>query len=504
MTRFFLMAAVALGLVACNKDEAPKSGNNGDGDVWASFTIALPSTSGFRAESNNINDANAKDTYVGTDDEQKVNNVRIVLYEGDIAAYSFDYTVPGSNYPGGDIVSGTKTKFVTKAKKVVKKEYKALVLINANAEILSATSKGNNLAEFDKVVETTPEKMMEVGFFMSNSQGFVPVTTDRLKDKEADAESAPIAVKVDRAVAKVFVGGIPAPSVDGAAKFEDVKWTLDVTNKKTFWVRKLANRVNGKNVFEAEVLNDNSDRYDRYAKDPNFTGHANLMRDNFNYLNTENAIQKLKVTGFNDSDGQYVLENTMEAADQYNSVTTRVILSLIYIPKDIEDNKAKTYGWYSYKGFKMDQDKFNALKDQALELVMPAELPGTPIGFAQDMHNLSKENDAAIKVEKGVKVDHKKSFTKHNLKFYSKGVNYYNNIYIRHFSDEQSSTRLGYGRYGIVRNNIYKLTLGKISQPGEPEVVEPDPKIPDDLDEQWVSFDVEVLPWIVRTQTIDL
>lgn len=48
VTRFFLMTAIALGLVACNKDEAPKSGNNGDGDVWASFTIALPANSGLR------------------------------------------------------------------------------------------------------------------------------------------------------------------------------------------------------------------------------------------------------------------------------------------------------------------------------------------------------------------------------------------------------------------------------------------------------------------------
>lgn len=496
MTRFFLMAAVALGLVACNKDEAPKSSTDGEGNVWASFNITLPSTGDFRA---GVDGKKAGETYEGTAKEQQVTNVRIVLYDGDIAAYTLDYPITADgtgNFTGTGLADGkpaTKSKFVTKAEKVVKKNYKALVLLNATAEILTATSRGNNLAEFEKVVTTTPEDLMKSGYiFMSNSQGLVPVTEGQLKDTKTEAEGAPVPVKVDRAVAKVFVGG--TPTVKHGAKFQDIKWTLDVTNKKTYWMRKLANRVKSKDIFEAEAIGDNSNRYDRYAEDPNFSGENThpISENDFNYLTGILEDGKLTEAGFDDAKGIYVLENTMDAKGQFNSVTTRVILRGIYIPENFEENDVKTNGWYSYKGFKMTKKAFDEFKAKVGD--GSQEVIGTPAGFAKDIKQL---------IDGGQNFT-EKSFNKNNLKFYKGGVCYYYNIYIRHFSDDQSSKEMGYGRYGIVRNNLYKLTLGTISQPGEPEVVEPDPNVPDDPTERWVSFEVEVLPWLVREQTINL
>lgn len=503
VTRFFLMTAIALGLVACNKDEAPKSGNNGDGDVWASFTISMPSNSGFRA--GGVDDKKAKDTYIGTKNEQIVKAVRVVLYDAKemIVAYTFDFNITSAgNAPfTGDVIAGsTNSTFVTKAKKVVKKDYKALVLLNPTNEAKAVTTdKGTNIYKFEEAVSTTVDNLTKPAFFMSNAQGLVDVPEGSLKGTDNAAEAAPIKVDVDRAVAKVFVGG--DPTVKHGDQFKEIKWTLDVTNKKTFLMRRLADIVVSKDVFAKETVQNGADRYARYAIDPNFTGHPALPGDlstdpNFNYLTGTLADNKLTDAGFQDDRGVYVLENTMEAQSQYNSVTTRVVLRGLYLPQGFNEQDVKANGWYSYKGFKMDKAVFDGFLQKVKAQNNNNDIEGTPTGFAADIKKILAENPAFSFTAN--------SFTKHNLKFYKGGLCYYYNIYIRHFDNNQSSKDMGYGRYGIVRNNLYKLTLGTISQPGEPEIEKPDPNQPDDPIQQYVSFKVEVLPWIVRTQTIDL
>lgn len=491
LNKLFLSGVVALGigLTACNIDEEVPETNSGKGDVWVSFAIALPRASDTRAEASSVGNATAGDTYVGTSDEQKVNSVRIVLYDNDQVAYAFDLEITSDgtgNFTGDGIAEGTTSTssglFVTKAEKVVKKDYKVLVLLNPTNETKSATQKSNNISEFIQPANTNVTALTSPAFFMSNSQGLVDVAAAALKTTQSEAESNPIAVKVDRAVAKVFVGGVP--TVEQGATFTDIHWTLDVTNKKTFWMRKLAQKVSGLNNFVPETIGDNSNRYDRYAEDPNFTG-TTISSDDFNYI--EGVVTEgLKDAGFDDNKGIYVLENTMDDASQMNSVTTRVILKGVYTPAGFPEGD-----WYSYKGFKMTKTQFNTFKNQVTD--DDGELPGTPAGFKADIWALMQSGQD-FEAE---------SFSKNNLKFYKGGICYYPDIYIRHFDDSQSSNKMGYGRYGVVRNNIYKLTLKTISQPGEPVVVPP-AEVPDDKEYSWVSFNVEVLPWLIRTQDVNL
>ena len=58
---------------------------------------------------------------------------------------------------------------------------------------------------------------------------------------------------------------------------------------------------------------------------------------------------------------------------------------------------------------------------------------------------------------------------------------------------------MAYGRYGIVRNNWYRLTLNKIAGPGSIDI--PDPDGPDDKD-QFLGVSIEVLPWLTRDQGV--
>ena len=63
------------------------------------------------------------------------------------------------------------------------------------------------------------------------------------------------------------------------------------------------------------------------------------------------------------------------------------------------------------------------------------------------------------------------------------------------------------GRYGIVRNNWYKLTISAIKKLGSavPETVK-DNDTPDDVieEEQYISVHVHILPWNLRTQDVIL
>jgi len=113
---------------------------------------------------------------------------------------------------------------------------------------------------------------------------------------------------------------------------------------------------------------------------------------------------------------------------------------------------------------------------------------------------------------------------------YENGVAYYN-VRIQHFGEFETpwaaadATQPGetidqiygtdvearnnnfLGRYGIVRNNWYKLTISAIKKLGSavPETVK-DNDTPDDVieEEQYISVHVHILPWNLRTQDVIL
>ncbi len=496
INKFLLTATIALGLVSCKKEDTNTGVDQNGEKAWASFSVALPNESVFtRADAPNVGGGNAGDTYVGTKDEQKVSAVRIVLYDAGQVAYTYDLNVATDGqaaFAGSDVATApaaTKTRFVTKAKQVVKKDYQVLVLMNPTEAVKAVTNVSNNIAQFETAVSATVEGLASSanGFFMSNAQGLVTIPGASLQNSEALAESNAKRIAVDRAVAKVFVGGTPV--AQNGDKVSGLAWTLDVTNKKTFWMRKLGNLASGSPEVAGD-LQDALNRFNRYAVDPNmgpFAGRtAAALNAEFNYAPVLPVVNG--VVDFADANGQYVLENTMNAVDQLEVATTRVLLKVIYTPSGYAD----AADWYSYKGFKMTAAEFKSKATEAE--TANADLVGLPAGFTADIK--------ALKVAIPSYQTSATSFASNNVNFYKGGVSYYS-ILIRHFTDEQVAKENGYGRYGVVRNNIYKLTLRNISQPGSPVVVPPTDQ-PNDKAKAFVSFDTEVLPWLIRTQTVDL
>ena len=58
------------------------------------------------------------------------------------------------------------------------------------------------------------------------------------------------------------------------------------------------------------------------------------------------------------------------------------------------------------------------------------------------------------------------------------------------------------GRYGVLRNNWYKLTVNSVAAPGSPIV----PEIPNENDDEesyYLQTTVQIMDWAVRGQKLD-
>ena len=90
---------------------------------------------------------------------------------------------------------------------------------------------------------------------------------------------------------------------------------------------------------------------------------------------------------------------------------------------------------------------------------------------------------------------------------------------IKHFGDVQTPWNEGdetygdndatqnkkyLGRYGVLRNNWYELTVNSVSGPGTPDVPTIKPDVPDDESYKYISVSVKILSWAKRTQKVDL
>ena len=501
-----LAVAAVLLFASCKNDKnQPK---NEAGDAYVSFTFNLPQ-GGFRA---GVADKTAGEEYAGTKEEQAIKGVRVVLYDptSGTVKHAFDYAITGdgATAPTGEVAGSpaTVSRFTTKAKSVASQNYLMLAIINPTTEVKTATAVGKGLLEAQKAITSTADALKANGILMSNERGLVDVAVAALKPTEDEAVGAPVAVKVDRILAKVFVGSTGnggQPTLPTGVKFTNIKWQLNTTNTKTFIYRQFGLVATGTvNIFKLETADDQSTRFQRYAQDPNFL-KSQFNSADFTYL--EDTPDLTGTYGYADADGQYCLENTMEADAQVVQQTTSFILSGTWTPvskPEMTFNEGET--WYSYLGLPFNVEKMKEYIKEATDATKDkfTEINGTPAGFKAALKALLADTNCPVDKNEGTIT---KSFVSHGIKGYHKGVCYYQTNLIRHFDNSVSSEDMGYGRYGVVRNNIYKINITKISQPGEPTVVnEKDNPGKDDPSKVFVAFDVTINPWIVRTQDISL
>lgn len=543
----------------------PGTGTNEAGVGYATFTINLPSVSGTRAADAGgaeMNEGTAEEYAV-----KSATALIFQKYGSDEGSYKFveSVTLPIDGWtddptPG---ITTTSKKLVAKLTNVdTKNDYSVLILLNnTKVDLPTVGQSYNDWNSKNILTPSVTDWAGSDGFYMANAPlkgnaaspaTLVPINKDKIYASEAkakeDASECAATVFVERGVAKMSVAD-PTPTdpikvKDKATKAETestVKfnnWALDITNKKTYAVH----NIDGLSADYAEIwkptgrfFGTNGRVY--WGKDPNYSmselKDANLTGDTkrseeFNFITSIDDINKTF------DKPVYSLENTFDLANMYQGQTTRVIFKATYAPKDDKGKSlAEEDGTFYTIGNMttiLNETKLTAAVDAVAKTVLPT-------GYHIDYTNIKKKGShvitlADIKDATGATLDEAtgtaivkgindklgltdgggRAEAMVGINTYKKGVTYYI-ARVKHFgslTDWHSGESYGdnndkyLGRYGMLRNNWYELTVGNVYGPGYPGVPPVDPTLPDDENEKYLSVSVKILSWAKRSDTVDL
>ena len=384
--------------------------------------------------------------------------------------------------------------------------------------------------------------------------------TNNIYTTEAEAKSKPAAeIYVERAVAKVTVhsgnGTLEANKDKAASKISYTlnSWAVDNTNKKSYIVRqydKSWNSINSNKVTAADAskyrfvwstpVNPNATDANKlyrtaFAQDPEYeTTTANAANYNRNMTMS---------TDFGNEHPQYCNENTFQVTAQNQDQTTRVVLGVkmsapgtttydadLYT---VNDNKEVVYT----KATLAERLKNILLNEPTVKTWADAHTNvSLDITFNEDEAGKTTIKEANLKgktVPGAADETFAGTFTTNfdkalpNIVRYKGGVAYYA-VRIKHFGDtdtpwnkEGQDVKPGgnsliypnpsagasdgwfLGRYGVVRNNWYDISVNKIQTLGDATI----PALssdPDDVLENYISVSINVLSWSKHTQGADL
>ena len=404
------------------------------------------------------------------------------------------------------------------------------------------------------------------GFYMSNApllKSGAPQTLVPIKgvySTKAEAQNKPATtVFVERGMAKVTIGtaSFASKPVDATSstiysedKVQITEWTLDVMNQKTFPVHTTTGLTDKfANIWSTDRFHAGADPQRVYwGTDPNYSmtslSDVDACKGEFYLLdregNTYNGVTGSTVTWADQAKPLYCLENTFDIDNMKQGQTTRVVFKATYTPHNLTGTD-KTFFMIGnnpkiWTKANLEQQIANKAKELLkTEGTVTATISGKLLKGGS--HLLATEN-VTIKegeVEKNSVIDFAALNTKLGLnntemdvnntpkvgiKTYENGECYYI-ARIKHFNDltpwvsgnptykdpllsDAQNNEAFLGRYGVLRNNWYDLTVTKFSAPGYPDVPVVDPKTPDDEDTKFINVAVKILDWAKRSQSIEL
>ena len=395
----------------------------------------------------------------------------------------------------------------------------------------------------------------------------VPITGIYRTKEEAHSKPG-TTVHVERGLAKGTVGkGTGKDYFTGAkasgSKYsnDDVKitnWALDVTNKSSFPVHVTAGLKDGvtstsqtvpayteiwKNAaatpgtkpatsrFVSQLPATGAFKRVYWGIDPNYSKSLtdkDACGQEFTLVKADGSDADWKTS----TEPLYCLENTFDITHMLQGQTTRVLLKATYIPSALASATDKTFFMIGNSSDIWTMDKLKKqIESKAKEaLGITTDLT---VELKEDLlkggtHFLTKKNvsikegegetatekvddDLVAKLNTKLGLDETKGI---GIKTYKEGESYYI-ARIKHFGDDLTPWAAGndtyggnnlnwLGRYGVLRNNWYDLTINSISGPGYPDVPEVKPNTPDDEDTKYINVEVKILDWAKRSQSWDL
>ena len=261
-------------------------------------------------------------------------------------------------------------------------------------------------------------------------------------------------------------------------------------------------------------------------------------------VNVATTGKKVDARFVNSGESMYCLENTFDIKNMTQGQTTRVVFKATYTPKDYA---TETIGTGTLA--KKNNDLLDAKKAGTFFMLGKNPQTWTPIALTKQITTYTVEaynaanptakidkskvsvNLTGIAIDNAGKVDFSSIGIQANsavldptvsstvsaklgeIIAYTCGTSYYI-ARIKHFNEltpwnagepTYGDKNLKYlGRYGVLRNNWYCLTVDKVSNPGSPTVPTITPNNPDDENNYYISVSVKILDWAKRSQTVDL
>ena len=558
----FGMAVMATALVGCSSNDnlAPDGKDNvgKTGEAYASFTINLPTTRATRATDGEPSFAE------GDAKEYEVKNGTILIFTNDGKFVTSAQL--GNMNPWKDIKTDGVTTAATATVQLsgveVGGSYQALVLlnndVNATTSKVKLPSTGESYATWSANADNATAAYTNTDYiFMANAPKYtdasaepttlVPVANICASREQAEAKAA-TTVYVERGLAKVTMqkfnpdGYAIAAGTYKGDKVEITAWKLDVTNKSTFPVHQTAGLSTAfTDIWSTSRFYDgdnNTFKRVYWGVDPNYNDAKYQVLDNCK--EAFNMISKNDINGVAGV-AQYCLENTFDLANMMQGQTTRVVFKAVYSPKTFSPNETfykvanNTAVWHENDL----KTQIKTLALQAMGITTTAEQEKYDVKLDATTNDISgkagqhiiktdnitfsdatgtytsKINDDVVKTvnEKlGLSEDPTTHKVIVGISTYLNGEAYYI-ARIKHFNElthwnagEAYGIENGkyLGRYGVLRNNWYDLSVNSISGLGYPDVPEVKPNMPDDENEQFINVEVKILDWAKRSQSIDL
>lgn len=388
------------------------------------------------------------------------------------------------------------------------------------------------------------------------------------RTKEEAQSKPGTTIHVERGLAKVTVGSSTTEGskdyfAEGGAdatgtnyssdKVQITKWALDVTNTKSFPVHVTSGLQAGitptdptdqKVPAYAEIWSNTAATSGTAPATSRFVSHADAFKrvywgidPNYSKNSTDKAAceQEFTLVKANGSDAVwktstdplYCLENTFDISHMMQGQTTRVLLKATYTPKALEKETDKTFFMIGNSSdFWTETTLTKQIENKAKEVLntttgVTVTLKGNLLEggtHVLDATNVEIKEGTEDKTEVVAgQINTKLGLDKDKgigIKTYKNGESYYI-ARIKHFGDDLTPWNEGdktydgnnlnwLGRYGVLRNNWYDLTINKISGPGYPDVPEVKPTDPDDEDTKYISVSVKILSWAKRSQGVEL
>lgn len=352
-----------------------------------------------------------------------------------------------------EVTIGDNTDLSNMHVKLPRGDYQLVAIANPTPILIELTMVNRALTELTEASPQTASHLRLVSAStpkllipMLNAQGAIDIPSSAF-----DSSDPATSIQLEPTLARVLVFGTPEVH-RGNQGTAPLRYTTTNLTSHMSYLRMLNRLEEG----VQETLNDGSNRKSRYAscdlwsswesQTPTSTrGVAHMTESLYKKQEYWSEVQPTPeaFSTHLSSPALYCKEGVLPPKAYLQGLVPTVVVAFPYIPEGLTLSDEE--GWIEYRG--------RVYSESRVRTMIQTKKYDTP------------EFEAAIKRANITNASFSEGFSKENINFYHKGVNYYG-VPIRHFASATAPT--AYGRYGVVRGNEYRIKLVRVTQMGTP------------------------------------